>query len=197
MSLKSVGSIVMPLASGQNVSQELAGVIENCIISADQEAMIFGFENNLVRIESARTRLLACLSLCESPIEKLVLAALAFTVIPDTLCFPPAIHDFMSGEPWPNSPFVIVPQFVVARYRLDFLVSIEDQQGTRTLVAIECDGANFHNGIDTRQRDANRDSYLAKLGIRTVRISGQRISKLREKLSNEFAAMFAEKRVEA
>jgi very-short-patch-repair endonuclease len=192
--MKSIGSIVMPLASGQNISEPLANMIYECKARASKDISAVGLGFGDGSLEAAHTRLMATLNLCESPIEKMALAALSFTVIPDTQCFPPAIHDVMSGEDWPNSPFVIVPQFNIARYRLDFLISIEDMNGNKTLIDLECDGAEFHNGQDARVRDAARTAYLERLGIRTLRISGKQIYQLQEKLSDVFSCIALEKR---
>jgi very-short-patch-repair endonuclease len=125
-------------------------------------------------LNAAWARFACTVNLCESPIEKMMLAALAYLYIPDADCFPPAIHDVSSGEPWPKKPIVIVPQFVIARYRLDFLVQIDLLEKTWRF-AIECDGIAGHAGIDDRQSDRERDAYLDALGIKTLRFSGQDI----------------------
>lgn len=145
-------------------------------------------------VGQAHARILATLNLCESPIEKAALAALGFMVVPGAECFPPAIHDTMSGDPWPAKPVVICPQFVIGRYRLDFLVWVRASNGKQHMFAIETDGADFHSSIKARAKDAARDEYLRALGIRTVRYSGSAVNKLSHKLAQEIAVMIGELR---
>ena len=99
----------------------------------------------------------------------------------------------MSGEAWPKGPVVIVPQFVIARFRLDFLVTIETAAG-RYSFAVECDGAQHHSNINDRQKDAARDAYLRGLGIKTVRRSGNWIYRQQWRIADEISAIIQEKR---
>ena len=145
-------------------------------------------------IAQARARILATMSICESPIEKVALAALGFMVVPGAECFPPAIHDTMSGDSWPNKSVVICPQFVIGRYRLDFLVQVIADDGRKHMFAVETDGAEFHSSIEARQRDADRDDYLKAFGIRTVRYSGSAVNRLSHKLAHEIAVIVQELR---
>lgn len=117
--------------------------------------------------------------------------ALSHMLIED--CFPPAIHEVQSGEGWPEKPVVVVPQFVIAKYRLDFLVAIKHGE-KQDWFAVECDGADFHSNKQARQRDTGRDDYLRALGIRTVRYSGSWIIRNSWKVADEIAAIVREKR---
>lgn len=161
------------------------------------EAELTRLNAPLVYLEQARARILATLNLCESPIEKVALAALGFMVVPGTDCFPPAIHDTMSGDAWPVKPVVICPQFVIGRYRLDFLVQVIAEDGRKHLFAVETDGAEYHSSIEARAKDAARDDYLKAFGIRTVRYSGSAVNRLSHKLAHEIAAMVQELRAAA
>jgi very-short-patch-repair endonuclease len=90
----------------------------------------------------------------------------------------------MSGECWPNKPVVIAPQFVIARYRLDFLVALRAKD-YRRLVAIECDGRDYHSLVEDVERDKHRDEYLKSFGIRTLRYTGSWIYKMGHKSADE------------
>lgn len=122
-------------------------------------------------------------SLCESKIEQMMLGVLCQCVIGEA--YPPVVHNLMSDERWPDGYMVIVPQFPLARFRLDFLIRI----GTHT-IAVECDGADYHNSPEARERDNRRDTYLKKLGVPTLRYSGQWIWKNRERgIADEIVAI--------
>lgn len=119
-------------------------------------------------IESART-------LCDSPIEKLIVPWLVY-------------QDY--GLPWPEKPraalFVgsndtvpdtsapgdifICPQANFGYYRLDFLICA-NIGGKHRLVAVECDGKDFHN----TQSDFTRDAIFKSVGVTTVRLTGAEI----------------------
>lgn len=137
----------------------------------------------------AHRQLFDHLGMCESPIEAMMLASLAFIFVEDLQCFPPAIHDTSSGDPWPARPIVIIPQFVIARYRLDFLVQA-NVAGKVLLWAIECDGNEHHSLSQDVWRDKARDHYLKNLGIETRRYTGTWIYRNRARgLASEIAAL--------
>lgn len=183
--MKRVGGAVSQLAYGANISPDAASVLTDAKTRAHDLLKCHGFSVDLV--VKAQGRFLECVGLCESPIEQMMLAALAFMVMPGTDCFPPAIHDVMNGEPWPVKPVVIVPQFVISRYRLDFLVVV-----SKTMIAIECDGRDHHTNLIDRARDHGRDQYLKALGIKTLRYTGSWITRNQWKVADEIAAIAQE-----
>lgn len=61
-----------------------------------------------------------------------------------------------------DAGIVMYPQYPVCGFFLDFA-------NPRAMVGIECDGAAYHSD---KQKDANRDAELSKLGWRIYRISG-------------------------
>jgi very-short-patch-repair endonuclease len=136
----------------------------------------------------SRSHLLEFISQCESPIEKFMLIAMAH--MPCNV--KPVLHDMNSGEAFPEWPVVIIPQVVIARYRVDFLVSVMRPFGSVITFAVECDGADYHYSIETRARDAERDRYLRCLGIKTIRYGGQKIKKLGYKCADEIASIVNE-----
>lgn len=176
----------------QMLPHQVAKAIDGAEDYASRELMALGAPLQL--LDQARTRVLATLNCCESPIEKAALVALGYMIVPGVECFPPAIHDTMSGDAWPNKAVVICPQFVIGRYRLDFLVQVMAADGQLHRFAVETDGAEFHSSIQARARDAARDEYLKALGIRTVRYSGSQVNRLSHKLAHEIAVIIQEMR---
>ena len=95
MSLQSIGSLTAALAHGQAIDGKAAEIISlhSARTIADLGRLGITMPRILELIEQAKTRYIACLNLCESPIEQVMLAGLAFMVVPGSDCFPPAIHD--------------------------------------------------------------------------------------------------------
>lgn len=60
------------------------------------------------------------------------------------------------------------PQFEIGRYRID--LAFPDM-----LIAIECDGQEWHSSKEQIDRDKKRDDYLEKMGWRVIRMSGSDI----------------------
>ncbi len=186
--MKTIGSSIAALAYGANINKDAVNLLADLRRQAESDLARFGIfdEQAKTLIEKAQTRVLAMCHLCESPIEQMMLAALGFMSFDKLDCFPPAIHDVMSGETWPTSPVVIIPQFVVARYRLDFLIVVESQPKP-TLIAVECDGKEHHTKTSDIARDAARDEYLEKIGIHTWRLTGTEIFKHQWRMADELA----------
>lgn len=195
MSLKQIGSTVSQIVYGSHVHKDAANVLNECRwqCGLDLEALGVSADRAQALMKQAETRFIATCHLCESPIEQMMLAALSMMVVDGTDCFPPAIHDVMSGEPWPVAPVVIVPQFVIARYRLDFLVSVETKTG-HYRIAVECDGKEHHSNPADVTRDATRDAYIEKLGILTYRASGSWIYKRNWSMADEILHLLHQNR---
>lgn len=104
---------------------------------------------------------------CESPIERMMLAAMIVAKWPDFLSIPPIVHDPRKDKALPDGDLVIVPQMSFGRTRLDFGLVIE-WHGARHLIDIECDGIDYHD----RRRDLGREIYLASWGVPTFRLYG-------------------------
>jgi very-short-patch-repair endonuclease len=114
-------------------------------------------------------------ALCESPIEELFLAA-AFAAGVDShsaahIYASPFSDDF---EFFPGDH--IWPQTRMGNYRLDFLIVHVAADGTRTFVAVECDGHEFHERTkEQAARDKMRDRFLTGRGIKVLRFAGSEI----------------------
>lgn len=105
-------------------------------------------------------------ALCESPIERNILAGMLTSRWEPFHLRNPVVA--LPDEDLPGEDIVIVPQFKVHRYRLDFAVFARFKERL-SLVCVECDGKAFHDP----SKDAVRDRDLAAIGIRTIRVSGQ------------------------
>jgi len=117
-------------------------------------------------------------ALCESPIERDMLAAL-MTANWDQCAIPVVPVIAASSTSIPDHPIVIVPQFQFGRYRLDFAILCRGMKPA-SIIALECDGAEFH---DTEQ-DRTRDAYLRAFGVHVFRATGSAIHRAPEEISN-------------
>lgn len=109
-------------------------------------------------------------ALCESPIERNLLAALITGDWPACRALHPAVHDAKNyDEPFPRCEVVIVPQMMMLRYRLDLGLVVGRLDAKPLLIGIECDGKQFHQDA---QKDRERDAYFFALGVRVIRIGG-------------------------
>jgi very-short-patch-repair endonuclease len=63
----------------------------------------------------------------------------------------------------------IVPQYGIGQYRIDLAIEHRDQPG-RFVLAVECDGATYHDTPTARMRDRLRRQILQNLGWRFCRI---------------------------
>ena len=107
--------------------------------------------------------------LCDSPIERNLLAALVTGCWSFSQSVLPLIHDIKNAdEPFPDGDVVIVPQLTVGRHRLDFGIVVW-VKGVPRIVGVECDGAEFHQD---RDRDIKRDEHLRRLGVPVLRYPG-------------------------
>lgn len=112
----------------------------------------------------------------ESPIEtamKEQLHALFGTAV----CAPHKTIDAVSiGAAQRMAKFCWAQEVMVDRYRLDFLIVGFGDFGSACLLAVECDGHEFHGGNrDGARRDRVRDRTLAGRGITTIRFAGSEI----------------------
>jgi hypothetical protein len=109
-------------------------------------------------------------ALCESPIERNMLAALLTGDWGDFDALPPIVHNCArgSGEVLPVAPVVIVPQMPFVRYRLDFgVVVVKDRR--LQIVCVECDGAAYHQDA---QKENDRTAYLRSWDVPVFKVKG-------------------------
>lgn len=108
--------------------------------------------------------------LCDSPIERSMLAALLTGHWAGFNALPPIVHDArkQTNEMLPLAEVVIVPQLAFLRYRLDFgVVVVKDRK--QYIVDVECDGAAYH--VDPIA-DNDRTAYLNSWNIPVFRATG-------------------------
>jgi very-short-patch-repair endonuclease len=117
------------------------------------------------------------LALCESPIEKMMMAALVFADWYPFLTIPAAV--LQPGQKTPAlGDLIIAPEFPLGPYRLDFLIMGHDGKGNQKWVNVECDGAEYHHHNITMaeyQADRERDKFVRWCGIEVIRFRGKEI----------------------
>ena len=108
----------------------------------------------------------------ESPIEK----AFIHHFCDEEYAF---LVDQADWQDWYRNCFrhekAIIPQFKISRYRLDFAIIATDLLGRQVLLAIECDGHEWHSSPEARDRDNRRDKALRSIGWETLRMPGWRL----------------------
>jgi hypothetical protein len=109
--------------------------------------------------------------LCESPIEAMLGAALLFNDRFSHVSYNPLILAGQQELPhWPPSVRLLIPQFEINGYRIDWLYRDGD-----LLTFIECDGHDFHERTKVQAaRDKKRDRELQVHGP-ILRFTGSEI----------------------
>lgn len=174
--MKALGSFLdssalgWPKDSGDLVVKHRDQRLKILITEGVDEATAAGFLDEIERLLRQKIRL------CESPIECSVMIAFAFGVTEfgkDVAC----LVDCREAPLFPKAETVLIPQFRVGPYRLDFCLRTIDRGGFPRLAAIECDGKEFHETLQQKDRDFVRDVFLRSLGVETYRLTGSEIFK--------------------
>jgi hypothetical protein len=118
------------------------------------------------------------LTLCESPIEEMLLAALVPSIM---------AHEVPLGMAYWPIAYELYPQHVVGPYRADFALiynraktgftraCLTEMPGTVRFI-IECDGHDFHEKTkEQAARDKARDRYFSVNGWHVLRFTGSEI----------------------
>jgi len=112
--------------------------------------------------------------LCESEIERMMLAELLFCPF-GYLAGPHKIQD-------PDNPtsldfdVSIIPQLKIGTYRVDFAVMVRNFAGRILYMVVECDGHNFHEKTKAQaQHDKKRDRDMLRAGWQVFRFTGSEI----------------------
>ena len=127
------------------------------------------------------------LTVCESPIERVLLPWMVFSDWNPIAAPPIPVHIPDGDKPFPRTSLVIVPQLKFANARFDFALFVRDI-GVRRIIAVECDGRDFH---DVR-KDMARDAYFSGRGIQTVRLTGSDLTKNPARCAHDVFAAVAE-----
>lgn len=110
------------------------------------------------------------LSQCEGRIASSLskypsLTAIEFLAYVDLLKI--SIGETISGY----EPVIIVPQFPIGRYTVDFMIEYFGERFT-----IECDGHDFHERTKYQAaRDKSRDRFIQSKGFKVFRFTGSEI----------------------
>lgn len=121
---------------------------------------------------------LAGLAKCESPIEKLMGAALSFAFGQDFLFYVGPGNAFFE----PTKDYLrIEPQKEIGKYRADFAITARswwaDDLLIESKVIVECDGHAFHEKTPIQaKRDKERDRFIANEGWTVLRFTGSEIN---------------------
>lgn len=111
---------------------------------------------------------------CESPIERMMLGPLllanydGFGTIPAKIFLPKIENTPPAGD------VLIIPQFAYVRYRLDLaVIGFDDQRGVK-IVALECDGDDFHQDP---LKEQIKDAMFGALNVTVVHATGREINR--------------------
>lgn len=126
-------------------------------------------------------------SLCHSSIEQRLLPYLVFADYGPYLDSPGRVHDTKNDRLLPGWAVFIAPQFYFVRYRIDLAV-VGRVEGQTKIVAVECDGKNYH----AADADRVRDEYLKDYGIKTVRVSGGDVFRDPQAAATKVSELFQE-----
>lgn len=125
--------------------------------------------------EQARDAWAKGLTKCESAIEKVLLPWLVCQRY-EFFSHHPAV--LFAGETHAYEPMTlaVIPQLPIGRFRADFALA-GSRGGLVRFVVVECDGKEFHDGVENVKRDLNRDvSILANNRVLdVVRFDGKSI----------------------
>lgn len=109
--------------------------------------------------------------LCESPIERQVLPWLVFADYSPFVSGPIPVHNPKKDIRVPDWKLVLIPQCAMLNSRFDFVLLARSPNLSK-MIAIECDGADFHDPV----KDHGRDQYFSDWRISTARATGAEIT---------------------
>lgn len=109
----------------------------------------------------------------QSPIESMLL---------DKIMRDQRFITVVGGEPKGEGIFVF-PQYEIGSYRADFIIKARGFNSAirvwppkaTCMIAVECDGHDFHTSQDQIEYDRVRDAYFKSRGIDTLRFTGAEI----------------------
>lgn len=124
---------------------------------------------------------------CESPIERMFLAAMLYDPeefgrdwglrISPMATLPPSLR----GSPTLVCDGYLVPQYQIGQYRSDFYIEMNDYEARVNpwlRLIVECDGHAFHERTPTQAaHDKSRDRWFQGEGISVYRFTGSEIYK--------------------
>jgi very-short-patch-repair endonuclease len=122
---------------------------------------------------------LSAITVCESPIEKLLLVALIAEGRIDGFTQIHVMTGEMPERPSFDEAAFIYPQTKVGPYRVDFAIwdaSLPFSLADPRIMVVECDGHDFHEKTkEQAARDKKRDRFLQSRGYKVLRFTGSEI----------------------
>lgn len=152
-------------------------------MSADADSLISDIIDlhTLTMREKYTGELETLLGRCESPIEKVFGAALLHELF---ACDEFRFYLYEYRKDWEyiahccDNPGVLIPQYEVGQYRIDFFISLSGTTDKPIKIAIECDGHDFHERTkEQARRDKSKDRWLQSSGFIVLRFTGSEIWK--------------------
>lgn len=117
----------------------------------------------------------------ESPIEEAMCMGFVHAAIPSKrirLIRNHDANDFIAGPSYDAGQAVQVHihrQYPVVRRRLDFAIEVFARGERAVVLAVECDGKDFHSTDEQLAADRRRDAELLRFGIHTIRFTGSEL----------------------
>lgn len=129
----------------------------------------------------------AAVNLCESPIERLLLAHMLAGPLHGYAVGPPRLHFPDLGYPPPEADVCIAPQLHIRDMRVDFgLLARRFTKDSKLGIIIECDGHDFHERTKYQaKRDRSRDRSIQAMGFKVLRFTGSEIFRNADKCVEE------------
>jgi very-short-patch-repair endonuclease len=71
----------------------------------------------------------------------------------------------------------LIPQFILGKYRADFLLDFDGFAGRFVRLVVECDGHDYHERTkEQARRDKARDRYIVSTGLPVFRFTGSELA---------------------
>jgi very-short-patch-repair endonuclease len=138
-----------------------------CNVAVIQKPAIFalGLPDRL-KVAEATEHFRAAFEMCESPLEEVLLMAVASIPLEvDFFCITGAKKPCVGA--WPRCGVEIDQQVTIGAYRVDFLFRCDSGKN----YVVEVDGHAYHSSRDALQRDKSRDRNLQQLGYSVLRFT--------------------------
>jgi len=137
------------------------------------EAIGVAEDGQMLLAELAKAQFEKGSALCESPIERSLLAGLITGDWGDIGALPPLVHNAGRGstETLPKAPVVIIPQLAFVHFRMDFCLAVVKRRKYQ-MIAVECDGKEFHKDA---VKESTRVAYLNSWDIPVFKFTGSAI----------------------
>lgn len=169
------------MAAAEPIRRPISGYFSDDLTLADAQELLASLPEDVARsaqflIMRAAAPYLRPLATCESPIEM----RMALT-LPNALTrrFPSPLVTQVEGQ-WSFAQWMALSEetWRGPAYRTDFMCSVWRGGERIAMLAVECDGHEFHERTKEQVRSGHkRDHVLRLAGIETVHLSGSEITR--------------------